>query len=435
MPSNDLGTVLKRRTIFATKDSSVYFIYNLLVYISWFHLRIVALFHKKINLFVKGRKNTFSILGQKLKKEDKVIWMHVASLGEFEQGLPIIEKLKAEYPSYKILVTFFSPSGYEVKKNTKSADIVCYIPIDTLKNARQFMSTVNPELAIFVKYEIWPNFLRELKQRNIPTILVSAIFKKNQIYFNPLGGFMRKALRTFEHIFVQDEKSKKLLESIHIENTTISGDTRFDRVAQILERDNENEIIQNFKKDQICLVAGSTWPEDEKILVPSINNSNRPLKWVIAPHNIKGEHIEKLKKSVTKKTALYSELEQGRIPDFDVLIVDNIGLLTEIYSYADLAYVGGGFATGLHNTLEPAVFGIPVIIGPNYHGFKEAEDLVAKNGIHAVKGYDDFEELLGAFLDQKPRNLLQETGEINASYVTENKGASIQIAVHIRTLL
>jgi len=427
--------ISKRRANFATKDSSVHFIYNLLVYVSWFHLRIVALFHKKINLFVKGRKNTFSILNQKLQEGDKVIWMHVASLGEFEQGLPIIELLKTEYPSHKMVVTFFSPSGYEIKKDTKSADVVCYLPMDTLKNASRFMKKVNPELAIFVKYEIWPNFLKELKQRNIPTILISAIFKKKQIYFKPFGGFMRKALRTFEHIFVQDEKSKKLLESIQINNCTVSGDTRFDRVSQILERDNENKTIQNFKQDKTCLVAGSTWPEDEKIIVNSINTSKRPIKWVIAPHNIKSEHIEKLKKSITKKVALYSELAQKRMQHFDVIIVDNIGLLTQIYSYADLAYVGGGFATGLHNTLEPAVFGIPVIIGPNYHGFKEAEDLVAKNGIRVIKGYNDFEELLGTFLDQKSHNILQETGKINASYLAESKGASIQIAAHIRTLL
>ena len=327
--------------------------------------------------------------------------MHAASLGEFEQGLPIIEKLKMEYPSHKILVTFFSPSGYEVKKNTPSADIVCYLPLDTVKNARRFITMVDPKLVIFVKYEIWPNFLKELKQANIPTLLVSAIFKKEQIYFRPFGGFMRKALRTFEHIFVQDERSKKLMYSIEIKNVTVSGDTRFDRVTQILERDNKNEIIQSFKQNNFCLVAGSTWPEDEAILVPSINKSNRPVKWIIAPHTIKVDHIEKLKNSITKKVALYSESIRATEPDNEVIIIDNIGLLTQIYSYADVAYVGGGFATGLHNTLEPAVFGIPVVIGPNYHGFNEAEDLVAKKGIHVVTDYDDFEGLLGTFFDEK----------------------------------
>jgi len=413
----------------------VRFIYNLLVYISWFHLRIVALFHKKIKLFVKGRGETFSILSQNISKEDQVIWMHVASLGEFEQGLPIIENLKTEYPSHKILVSFFSPSGYEIKKHTKSADIVCYLPIDTVKNARRFMETVRPKLAIFVKYEIWPNFLNELQRSNTPTLLVSAIFRKKQFYFRPLGGFMRNALRTFEHIFVQDRRSKELLESIQIKNVKISGDTRFDRVAKILALDNDNEIIHYFKQDNICLVAGSTWPEDEKVIVNSINLDKRPIKWVLAPHNIKTDHIEKLRKSINAKVALYSELAQKHMHYYDVIIVDNIGLLTEIYSYADLAYVGGGFATGLHNTLEPAVFGIPVIIGPNYHGFKEAEEMVKKKGIHVISDNESFELLLSAFLDEKPRLFLEKTGEINASYVAENKGASIQIVSYLRTLL
>ncbi len=435
MPLNDFEPISKRRTIFAAKDSSVHFVYSLLVRISWFLLRIVALFHKKIDLFVKGRKTTFSILDQSLKEEDQVIWMHVASLGEFEQGLPIIEKLKDEYPAHKILVTFFSPSGYEIRKDTKSADVVCYLPMDTIKNARLFMDKVNPKLAIFVKYEIWPNFLKELNQRSIPALLVSAIFKKKQIYFKSFGGFMRKALITFEHIFVQDEKSKTLLESIQIKNATISGDTRFDRVSQILERDNNNEIIQNFKQDKICLVAGSTWPEDEKIIMPSINTSERAIKWIIAPHNIKADHIEKLKKSVFKKVLCYSEGDANSIGEYEVLVIDNIGLLTQIYSYADLAYVGGGFATGLHNTLEPAVFGIPVIIGPNYHGFKEAEELVKKKGIQVISNNKDLEQLLSAFLDKKPYSLLQETGGTNTTYISENKGASVQIVAHIRTLL
>jgi len=410
-------------------------IYDLLVYISWFHLRIVALFHKKINLFVSGRKNSFSILEQKLKNENQVFWMHVASLGEFEQGLPIIEKLKVEFPTHKILVTFFSPSGYEIKKNTEAADAVCYLPMDTIKNARRFMNLVEPKLAIFVKYEIWPNFLTELNNRKIPTILVSAIFEKRQVYFKSYGGFMQKALQTFEHIFVQDKKSKSLLESLDIKNVTVSGDTRFDRVSQILERDNSKSIIQKFKQDKHCLVAGSTWPEDEKIMLPSINSSKQSIKWIIAPHNIKVDHIEKLKKSITKKVLCYSKADVAKIEEYDVLIIDNIGLLTQIYSYADLAYVGGAFATGLHNTLEPAVFGIPVIIGPNFHGFKEAEELVVKKGIHVVSNAGELVELLSSFLDDENSSFLEKTGTINSAYVSENKGASIQIVTYIRTLL
>ena len=413
----------------------MHFIYNLLVHISWFALQIIALFNKKIDLFVSGRKNTFTILEKGISLGDTVIWMHVASLGEFEQGLPILEKLRQEYPSYKLLVTFFSPSGFEVKKNTEVADVVTYLPMDTLKNASRFMAVVRPKLAIFVKYEIWPNFLRELKKQNISALLVSAIFKKEQIYFRPYGGFMRKALRTFEHIFVQDSRSKPLLESIKIDKVTKSGDTRFDRVSQILEQNNENALIGNFKQDKTCMVAGSTWPEDEKILVPFMNSSKLEIKWIIAPHNIKKDHIEKLQKSIHKRTALYSQLSNAKFDELDAVIVDNVGLLAQIYSYADIAYVGGGFATGLHNTLEPAVFGIPVVIGPNYKGFKEAEDLVSKKGIKVVKNRDEFNRLMDEFLGQRPNSLLAKTGQINADYVSENKGASIQIVEHIRKLL
>ncbi|MEO9892061.1 glycosyltransferase N-terminal domain-containing protein [Aurantibacter sp.] len=374
-------------------------------------------------------------MDDKISGNDKIIWFHVSSLGEFEQGLPIIENIKTQYPFKKIVVTFFSPSGYEVKKNTKSADIVCYMPLDTIKNARKFLAKVNPELAIFIKYEIWPNFLNELQKRKIPSILVSAIFKKNQIYFKSYGSFMRKSLNTFDHIFVQDENSKTLLATINLNNTTVSGDTRFDRVAQILKRDNHNELIASFKQNQTCLVVGSSWPEDEKIIVAAINNSNRLLKWIIAPHNIKKDQIIKLKDAINKKVLLYSEGDLSSINSFEVLIIDNIGLLTQIYSYADLAYVGGGFATGLHNTLEPAVFGIPVIIGPNFDGFKEAEDMVALKGIHTISNYTEFDNLLSAFLDQNPQTLLKETGAINDAYLTKNKGASVQITAYIRTLL
>ncbi|MRI02552.1 3-deoxy-D-manno-octulosonic acid transferase [Kriegella sp. EG-1] len=413
----------------------MHFIYNNLVHISWLILRLIALFNQKIKLFVKGRKNTFSILNKHISSTDRIIWVHVASLGEFEQGLPIIEELRKQYTDKKILVTFFSPSGYEVKKNTKAADIVCYLPFDTKNNAKQFLEKAKPELAIFVKYEIWPNFLKELRKKEIPTILVSAIFNKNQLYFKSYGVFMRNALKTFNHIFVQDANSKILLESINLNNISISGDTRFDRVAQILNRANNNELIAKFKENRICIVIGSSWPEDEKIIVESINNSERHLKWIIAPHNIKNDHILKLKNSIHKKTTLYSEGDLATIQSFEVLIIDNIGLLTQIYSYADLAYVGGGFATGLHNTLEPAVFGIPVLIGPNFKGFKEAEELVALNGIRPINNYIEFENLLSSFLDQPSQSLLKETGAINASYVEENKGASIQISAYIRTLL
>lgn len=368
-----------------------------------------------------------------ISKSDDVIWVHVASLGEFEQGLPIIEKLRTEYSSYKILVTFFSPSGYEVKKNTNMADVVTYLPMDTRENATLFLEIARPKLAIFIKYEIWPNYLKLLHERQIPTFLVSAIFKKNQIYFKSYGQFMRKALRQFDHYFVQDNRSKELLESISIKNISVSGDTRFDRVSNILTRNNSLAFMDDFKKDCLCLVAGSTWPEDETILVDYINSSSETLKYVLAPHNINPDQIKSLKNSISKNALLYSEIEEKNLTDYDVLIVDTIGLLTKIYSYADMAYVGGGFHSGLHNTLEPAAFGIPILIGPNYFGFKEAEDLVLKNGILVVQSKVDFTTTLNRLLIEALYR--EKTGKINGDFVMENTGASIQIMGYIRKLL
>lgn len=408
-------------------------IYNLIAHLAWFHLKIAALFSAKMKLFVAGRKETFDILERSISKNDAVIWMHAASLGEFEQGLPIIERLKHEFPKHRILVTFFSPSGYEVKKNTTAADVVTYLPIDTVQNAQRFIDIVNPKLAIFVKYEIWPNYLGELEVRKIPAVLVSAIFKKDQIYFKRYGAYLQKALATFTHIFVQNEGSQQLLESVQINNSTISGDTRLDRVSEILERDNSLLFMEKFKKDSLCFVGGSTWPEDETILINYINHTPKNLKFVLAPHTIRTDKILGLAGSITKKTAIYSKLGENAIEDFDVLIVDTIGMLTKIYSYADIAYVGGAFATGLHNTLEPAVFGIPVIIGPNYSGFKEAEDLVSLKGILPIKDQWSFDEQMKKLIDHQ--DLLKNTGKINSNYIAKNKGASVQIIDYVRKLL
>lgn len=393
----------------------------------------MALFHPKIKLFVQGRSQTFSILKNKIQKENKTIWIHVASLGEFEQGLPVIEKLKFTYPTYSIVVTFFSPSGYEVKKNTAAADAVVYLPLDTRRNAKRFIESVNPVLAIFVKYEIWPNYLKELKEKQVPILLISAIFKKEQVFFKWYGGIMRKALQAFTHFFVQDNNSVALLKSINLNNTTLSGDTRFDRVAEILERDNKLSFMERFKGNKTCFVAGSTWPEDEEIIVKFINETQKHLKFVLAPHNIKMEHIQSLKKSISKKVVLYTEIEHNDISSSEVLIINTVGLLTKIYSYADIAYVGGAFATGLHNTLEPAVFGIPIIIGPDYKGFNEAEKLVAENGILVTGDYDEFTSALGKLLENPEYS--KNTGVINSNFVKENKGASIQVMAHIRRLL
>lgn len=408
------------------------FIYNLLMILSWNGLKGIALFKPKIKLFVTGRLKTFQLL-EKIGAEDKCIWVHVASLGEFEQGLPIIERLCSQYPNHKIILSFFSPSGYEIKKNTSAADVVVYLPMDTKSKVNRFLNLAHPDLAIFVKYEIWPNYLRELQKRGVPTLLVSAKFSKRQIFFKPLGGVMRNSLKTFSHFFVQDMESKLLLASIGFTNSTVSGDTRFDRVSEILKRDNQLDFMDNFKGKLPCVVAGSTWPEDEKILIDYINSSDESVKFVIAPHEIKPAHIDKIENALTKSSIRYSNISQTDLTDVQVILVDTIGLLTKIYSYAAIAYVGGGFATGLHNTLEPAVYGIPVIIGPNYKGFKEAEDLVEKGGILTISDQEGFNTLLDSFL--KNPDYLKKIGNINSNYIVENTGATNLIMGHIKKLL
>lgn len=413
----------------------MHLLYNIVVHIAAILVKIIANFSPKIKLFVQGRKDIYTRLNKSISKNDNVIWIHTASLGEYEQGLPVIEKVKAEYPDYKIVVSFFSPSGYEIKKNDPIADAIVYLPLDTLKNAKKFIQTLNPKLAIFVKYEIWPNHLKILKEKQIPTLLISAFFKKEQSFFKWYGGFMRNSLTAFTHFFVQDTNSKELLKSIGYTNCTIGGDTRFDRVSEILERDNTLDFMSNFTKGKTCVVAGSTWPQGHLFLSDFINkNSPQNTKFVIAPHNIIPTQIQELKKSVTKKVVLFSEINNRDISSFDVLIIDTIGILTKVYSYANIAYVGGGFTKGgLHNTLEPAVFGIPIIIGPIYKGFKEAEDLVQLKGVLTAANKEEFTEKLNQLLTQN--TFYQTTAEINKSYVAKNIGASIQIAAYIRTLL
>jgi 3-deoxy-D-manno-octulosonic-acid transferase len=411
----------------------VYFIYNCLVYFAGFFLKIVAFFSPKLKLFVEGRKNVFQYLEENVSDKSDLIWIHTASLGEFEQGLPIIERLKNDYKNATILVTFFSPSGYEIKKNTKGVDLVTYLPLDTLNNAQKFVNLINPKLAIFIKYEIWPNYLSVLNKKNIPTLLVSAIFNEKQLFFKSYGGFMRKSLTAFTRIFVQDGASKKLLNSIHLNNVSISGDTRFDRVLKIVEQDNQLDFMEKFKQNQLCFVAGSTWPEDEAILTSYINTTSENIKFVFAPHTIKKEAIEKLKASVNKNVILYSEIDPKDISQFDVLIIDTIGLLTKVYSYADIAYVGGGFVTGLHNTLEPAVFGIPVLIGPEYKGFKEAEDLVAKKGVISIANLEDFRVQIAQLLNSE--TYYNETKNINSKYIADHKGATAIIMNYIKDLI
>ena len=398
-------------------------LYNCIVFIATFCLSVVALFNKKIKLFVDGRSVTFEKLSV-FSSEDKVVWFHAASLGEFEQGRPIIERIKKEFPSYKILLTFFSPSGFEVRKNYELADVVCYLPLDSNKNVKRFLDVVHPTMAIFIKYEFWPNYLKELKQRKISTILVSGIFRKNQIFFKPFGVFMRKSLKAFDYFFVQDQTSKDLLNTINQNNVSISGDTRFDRVYEILQQDNELDYITEFKNKQYTVVAGSTWKEDEKLLVNYINNSaSNDEKFIIAPHNMNTNDIDELKKSIAKKTILYSEKDGKSLSEFDVFIVDTIGILTKIYSVADAAYVGGGLTkNGVHNILEPATFGVPIVIGPAYKKYKEVVDLVALNGCKVIANQSEFSAIFTKLKEDKDyRNQL---AQINKNFIKDNIGAT-----------
>jgi 3-deoxy-D-manno-octulosonic-acid transferase len=376
-----------------------------------------------MKLFVDGRKEVFTILQNKIASNDKTIWFHAASLGEYEQGLPVIEKIKIKYPNHKIVVSFFSPSGYEVRKNNTVAHATVYLPLDTKANAKKFLQAIHPELVFFIKYEYWPNYLNELHKLNIKTYLISGIFRKNQAFFKGYGGFYRNALKTFDYFFVQNESSKKLLQSIGFNNVKISGDTRFDRVVSILETDNSIDFIEQFKDLKTTIVIGSSWPKDENLLVNYINNASDNVKFIIAPHNIKSEQILELKNSIIKKTILFSEKENQNLKEYNVFIIDTIGILTKIYSYADIAYVGGGFGNpGVHNILEPATFGVPIVIGPNYSHFAEATALVHQQGCISISNLNELNDTLDNLVSNE--DIRHEKGHICATFVQMNKGAT-----------
>jgi 3-deoxy-D-manno-octulosonic-acid transferase len=351
-------------------------------------------------------------------------------LGEYEQGLPVIEKVKQKYPNHKIIITFFSPSGYEVRKNNTVADVTVYLPLDTIANAKQFLKVVHPEMVFFIKYEFWPNYLKELKNQNIKTYLISGVFRKNQAFFKWYGGFYRNALKTFTYFFVQNETSKKLLQSIGFDNVKISGDTRFDRVMTLLEKENTLDFIAAFKNNQPTIVIGSSWPKDEELLVNYINESSENVKFIIAPHNIKVEQITNIKSQITKSSVLFSEKSNIDLSSFQVFIIDTIGILTKIYSYADIAYVGGGFGNpGVHNVLEPATFGIPIVIGPNYSHFAEAIALVGLEGCVSIKNQSELNDALNLLLQNEEERL--EKGHICSTFVQMNKGATEHILNNI----
>ncbi len=414
-------------------------IYSFLTRISYFFLWGAQLFSPKMKLFIRGRKTVFDKLQNNIAASDSTVWFHCASLGEYEQGVPIMEAVKKLLPKHKIVVSFFSPSGYEVKKNSELADVIVYLPLDTTQNAKRFLSIVHPSLAVFVKYEFWPGYLFQLEKQKIPTLIVSALFRSRQAFFKPYGGFMRKALKTFDHIFVQDLESKTLLTKLNISNCTISGDTRFDRVSHQIEQSNTLDFMTDFKGDSLCIVCGSTWPEDESILLDYINKAPKHVKFVIAPHKIEESKITSFRNKLNKSNLQYSEISANAtqtntaLTKSTVLIVDTIGLLTKIFSYADIAYVGGGMGTtGLHNILEPATFGVPIIIGKNFRSFPEAFKLWQMAGLFSVANPMDCSNILEKLVSDK--SFRSKTGMIAGHFINSNTGATEKIMAYISKL-
>lgn len=375
---------------------------------------------------MKGQKETFDILKEKVNPDDQYIWFHAASLGEFEQGRPIIEAVKAKHPAYKILLTFFSPSGYEVRHNYELADIVCYLPLDRKSKVRKFLSLIKPKCAIFIKYEFWYNFIHELKKQDIPVYSVSSIFRKKQPFFKWYGGGMRRMLTWYKQICVQDEKSKKLLESIDIKNVTVCGDTRFDRVIEIEQQAKNIELFdlftQNRKADQdeIMLVAGSSWPKDENVFIPYFNK-NLHTRLIIAPHEINEAKLKYIEENLKRPSIRFSHATKDNIQNYDCVIIDNFGLLSRIYKYADIAYIGGGFGVGIHNIVEAAVYGVPVIFGPNFKKFKEAVDLIEAGGAYSIKNEETFTAIMDEFVQYQ--STLNAAGNNARNYVKSHAGA------------
>lgn len=415
------GFRLKQILTFVNKSLRMKFLYQLGINLAALLLPVSRFFSPKMKLFVDGRKQSFAVLRNQIDNNQEYIWFHVASLGEYEQGLPVMEEIKAKYSEYKLLLTFFSPSGFEIRKNNKIADITIYLPLDTKQNVKRFLDLVQPKMVFFIKYEFWPNYLYELKNRNIPTYLISGIFRKNQLFFKWYGGFYRKALQSFDHFFVQNDASAQLLKSINFNNATVNGDTRFDRVAQIVERVEPLDFISEFKSNTTTIVIGSSWIDDEVVYLPYLNNSKN-VKFIIAPHNIKEEEITRLISKIDKKTIRYTNYKTKDLKDTEVFIIDTIGILTQIYAYADIAYVGGAFKTGLHNILEPATYGTPVVIGPKYSKFQEAKDLVALGSCLVVNNTEELTTTFNRLIsDADYRN---ELGTKNREFILKNKNAT-----------
>lgn len=413
------------------------FLYQLSMLLLKAGMSVGALFSKKIKLGLEGRKNLRQRLTHfrsSLPTNAKIVWFHAASLGEFEQGRPVMEAFRKDYPEYQIVLTFFSPSGYEIRKNYAGADFVCYMPVDTASDSKWFVEILKPEIAFFIKYEFWYNSLRELRKNNAHILSFSTIFRPQQVFFKSYGGFYRSLLQYFDAIFVQNEESLQLLKSIGIKSGQIAGDTRFDRVSAIVKQAVELLAIQSFKGDMPCLIAGSVWQEDMQVLIPVLNNLAGSVKVIIAPHEIKSEQIDQWAKELKMPSLRYSEIAQKDLESVDCLIIDNIGMLSSLYRYGDMAYIGGSFGVGLHNILEAATFGMPVVFGnKSYHRFQEARDLVEKGGAFPVAGIEDAQLLLQKWIaNPNERKLL---GNISADYVASQIGATAKIMSKVGTLI
>ena len=446
-------------------------LYNIAIWFYALAVRIVAFFNPKVRLMWQGEREAYAKIESGLADGDRVVWVHAASLGEFEQGRPLIEKLKRENPEYKILLTFFSPSGYEVRKNYAGADVIAYLPLDTPRNARRFVELVKPEKVVFVKYEFWLNYLSELRFSGIETYIISAIFRPNQVFFRWYGGIFREGLKAFKMLFVQNDESKELLNGIGVENVIVAGDTRFDRVADIAAAAKRLEIVERFVNAQCTmhnaqlpvLVVGSSWGPDEELLAQYINERAGRMKMIIAPHEVHEERIKELMEKLTCKYALYTDIQKeitdgsqqstvnsqpaltpsaslvplkqrdnkiceanltlnfqfSTLNSFDVLVINTIGLLSSVYQYGQVAYIGGGFGVGIHNTLEAAAWGMPVVFGPNYHKFQEAKELIECGAGQSIKNYEECARALDEFFEEN-----DVASKAAAEYVASHTGAT-----------
>ena len=399
-------------------------IYNLIIALYDLAVHIISPFSRKPRKMMKGHWVVYELLRQQLEPGYHYIWFHAASLGEFEQGRPLMEKIRASYPEYKLLLTFFSPSGYEVRKNYRGADIVCYLPFDKPRNVKKFLDLVNPCMAFFIKYEFWKNYLDELHSRRIPVYSVSSIFRKGQIFFKWYGGTYRNVLRNFDYLFVQNERSKRFLAKIGINRAMVVGDTRFDRVLQIRQEAKELPLVELFKGKAMTFVAGSSWQPDEDLFIEYFN-THPEMKLIIAPHVIDENHLVEIVSKLKRPYVRYSRADEKNVLKADCLIIDCFGLLSSIYRYGEIAYIGGGFGVGIHNTLEAAVYGIPVIFGPKYQKFQEAVQLIENKGAYCIKNYEELKVLLDRLMTDD--EFLRDTGYRAGSYVTDNAGATDKI--------